>query len=55
MLLVVVVCGLASAASTQSNEHVLYSFQNGEDGATPTGAVVFDKAGITSSRSPRAL
>jgi hypothetical protein len=38
-------CCLASVASAQANEHVLYSFQNGTDGATPTGAVVFDKAG----------
>ena len=40
-----VVCGFACAVSAQSNEQVLYSFQGGTDGATPTGAVVFDKAG----------
>jgi hypothetical protein len=43
--LAAMVCCLASAASAQWNEQVLYSFQNGTDGATPTGAVVFDKAG----------
>ena len=38
-------CPLAFPASVQWNEQVLYSFQNGTDGATPTGAVVFDKSG----------
>ena len=38
-------CCLASGASAQWNEQVLYSFQGGTDGATPFGAVVFDKAG----------
>lgn len=36
---------LTSAASAEWNEKVLYSFQGGTDGATPTGGVVFDKAG----------
>lgn len=36
---------LASAASAQWNEQVLYSFQNGTDGSTPTGSLVFDRAG----------
>ncbi len=40
-----VLCGLISTASAEWNEQVLYSFQGGTDGATPTGAVVFDKAG----------
>lgn len=39
------VCSFVSAASAQWNEQVLYSFQAGTDGATPVGAVVFDKAG----------
>ena len=41
----VVVCCLASAASAEWKEKVLYSFQGVPDGAIPTGAVVFDKAG----------
>lgn len=32
-------------ASAQWNEQVLYSFQSGTDGDTPTGGIVFDKAG----------
>src|SRR5262249_24539026 len=43
--LIAVACGLITSASAEWNEQVLYSFQNGTDGATPTGAVVFDKAG----------
>ena len=35
----------ASAASAEWKEKVLYSFQGVPDGAVPTGAVVFDKAG----------
>ena len=41
--LVVVV--LASTASANWKEKVLYSFQGGTDGAVPTGAVVLDQAG----------
>jgi len=36
---------LASAASAEWKEKVLYSFQGGTDGATPAGGVVFDRAG----------
>jgi hypothetical protein len=36
---------LASAASAQWNEQVLYSFQGGTDGAEPSGGVIMDKAG----------
>jgi hypothetical protein len=41
----IVVVALASAASAEWNEKVLYSFQGVPDGATPAGGVVFDKAG----------
>jgi uncharacterized repeat protein (TIGR03803 family) len=43
--LAVVILSLASAASAEWKEKVLYSFQSVPDGATPVGAVVFDKAG----------
>ena len=36
---------LAPTASAEWKEKVLYSFQSVPDGATPVGAVVFDKAG----------
>ena len=36
---------LASHASAEWKERVLYSFQGGTDGATPAGGVVFDKLG----------
>ena len=36
---------LASQASAEWKEKVLYSFQGGSDGQTPAGGVVFDKAG----------
>jgi hypothetical protein len=35
----------ASTASAEWKEKVLYSFQGGNDGYTPAGGVVFDKAG----------
>lgn len=44
-LVFVVVFALASSASTEWKEKVLYSFQGGTDGSTPAGGVVFDKAG----------
>jgi uncharacterized repeat protein (TIGR03803 family) len=40
-----VVIGLASSASAQWNEQVLYSFQYGADGAGPVGRIVSDKQG----------
>jgi hypothetical protein len=43
--LFVIALMLAFPASAEWKEKVLYSFQGGTDGATPTGAVVFDKAG----------
>ncbi|MGA8492873.1 MAG: choice-of-anchor tandem repeat GloVer-containing protein [Terriglobales bacterium] len=45
IVLVVVVCSLASAASAEWKEKVLYSFQGGTDGQLPGGGVIFDKAG----------
>jgi len=45
IVLVVVVGSLASAASAEWKEKVLYSFQGVPDGAVPAGGVVFDKAG----------
>jgi hypothetical protein len=44
-LLFAVTLMLAVPASAEWKEKVLYSFQGVPDGATPTGAVVFDKAG----------
>jgi hypothetical protein len=45
-LICLLVLGLASAGSAESNEKVLYSFQGGTgDGAFPAGGVVFDRAG----------
>lgn len=41
----VVVVALASAATAEWNEKVLYSFQGVPDGAVPAGGVVFDQAG----------
>ena len=43
--LVLVVLSMAIDASASWKEKVLYSFQSGTDGATPVGAVVFDKQG----------
>jgi uncharacterized repeat protein (TIGR03803 family) len=43
--LVLVILSLASAASAEWKEKVLYSFQGLPDGSLPVGAVVFDKAG----------
>ena len=43
--LAVVILSLATTASAEWKEKVLYSFQSIPDGATPVGAVVFDKAG----------
>jgi len=43
--LALVILGLASAASANWKEKVLYSFQGLPDGSLPVGAVVFDKAG----------
>jgi hypothetical protein len=42
---VVIVLAFAAVASASWKEKVLYSFQSGTDGATPVGAVVFDKQG----------
>jgi uncharacterized repeat protein (TIGR03803 family) len=42
-LLVIVL--FVSSASAEWKEKVLYSFQGGNDGATPAGGVVFDSAG----------
>src|ERR1700681_4864904 len=43
--LFMVVFVMASTASAEWKERVLYSFQGGTDGATPAGGVVFDSAG----------
>ena len=40
-----IVLATVSTASAEWNEKVLYSFQSVPDGATPVGAVVFDKQG----------
>jgi hypothetical protein len=45
LFLVVIVLAFAAVASASWIEKVLYSFQSGTDGATPVGAVVFDKQG----------
>ena len=45
LLLFVLILPLASTASAEWNEKVLYSFQGVPDGAVPAGGVVFDKAG----------
>jgi hypothetical protein len=45
LLLFVLILPLASTASAEWNEKVLYSFQGIPDGAVPAGGVVFDKAG----------
>ena len=43
--IVLMTVALASVASADSKEKVLYSFQGGSDGQSPAGGVVFDKAG----------
>src|SRR5580692_8713397 len=43
--LVLVILSLASAASAEWREKVLYSFQGGNDGFDPGGGVVFDQQG----------
>jgi hypothetical protein len=43
--LFMVILVLATTASAEWKEKVLYNFQSIPDGATPVGAVVFDKAG----------
>jgi uncharacterized repeat protein (TIGR03803 family) len=43
--IVLTTVALASVASADSKEKVLYSFQGGSDGQFPAGGVVFDKAG----------
>jgi hypothetical protein len=45
ILLPVLACSLATGASAEWKEKVLYSFQGVPDGAVPAGGVVFDKAG----------
>jgi hypothetical protein len=45
LALFTVILSLASAASAEWKEKVLYSFQGLPDGSVPVGAVVFDKAG----------
>jgi uncharacterized repeat protein (TIGR03803 family) len=45
VLLLALACSFVPVASAEWKEKVLYSFQGVPDGATPTGAVVFDKAG----------
>ncbi len=45
LALFIAVVALASAASADWKEKVLYSFQGIPDGSLPVGAVVFDKAG----------
>jgi hypothetical protein len=45
LLLCTLVSTLVSNVSAEWKEKVLYSFQGGGDGAVPTGAIVFDKAG----------
>jgi uncharacterized repeat protein (TIGR03803 family) len=45
VIVAVMVFVLASTASAEWKEKVLYSFQGVPDGAVPTGALVFDKAG----------
>src|SRR5579863_8216123 len=45
LLLFVLILPLASTASAEWNEKVLYSFQGIPDGAVPAGGVVFDKQG----------
>jgi hypothetical protein len=44
-LFLAVFLALASPATAEWKEQVLYSFQGGTDGATPAGGVVFDKQG----------
>jgi hypothetical protein len=45
LVLGLLMLGFTSIASAQWSEQVLYSFQGGTDGSTPTGGIVFDKAG----------
>jgi uncharacterized repeat protein (TIGR03803 family) len=43
--IVLIILMVTAAASAAWKEKVLYSFQSGNDGYTPAGGVVFDKAG----------
>ncbi len=43
--LALVILAFVATASAEWKEKVLYSFQGGNDGLTPAGGVVFDKAG----------
>jgi hypothetical protein len=45
LLILIAALTLATSASAEWKEKVLYSFQGGNDGATPAGGVVFDSAG----------
>jgi hypothetical protein len=45
LLFAALICLLASAASAEWKEKVLYSFQGGTDGAEPIGGIVRDKVG----------
>ncbi len=45
LALVLLILVFTSIASAQWNEQVLYSFQGGNDGNSPIGGLVFDKAG----------
>jgi uncharacterized repeat protein (TIGR03803 family) len=45
LLILIAALTLATSASAQWKEKVLYSFQGGSDGAFPAGGVVFDKQG----------
>jgi uncharacterized repeat protein (TIGR03803 family) len=45
MFVLMVILWCASTSSAEWKEKVLYSFQEVPDGASPTGALVFDKAG----------
>ena len=45
LLVIVLMMLVATTASAEWKEKVLYSFQDGSDGNTPAGGVVFDKAG----------
>jgi hypothetical protein len=53
LVLVMLVVSLVCSASEEWKEKVLYSFQNGSDGATPAGGVVFDKEGNLYGARPR--
>src|SRR5271170_2601752 len=45
LLFLIVSVLFSSSAFAEWKEKVLYSFQGGNDGATPAGGVVFDKKG----------